>query len=89
MGDEVKKPALGEHLLESFAQGDLVSWGKSIRVDDNRVYGIILKTYVDSMITHRGAVGEVGRVAAYAKVIDSNGTIDVQLLSSLRKESQK
>ena len=37
MGDEVKKPALGEHLLESFTQGDLVSWRNSIRVDDNRV----------------------------------------------------
>ena len=83
MGDEVKKPALGEHLLESFIQGDLVSWKTSLRVEDNRVYGIILKTYVDTM------VAVVGREAAYAKVIDSNGKIDVQLLSSLRKESQK
>jgi len=83
MGDEVKKPALGEHLLESFIQGDLVSWKNSLRVEDNRVYGIILKTYVDTM------VAVVGREAAYAKVIDSNGKIDVQLLSSLRKESQK
>ena len=83
MGDEVKKPALGEHLLESFIQGDLVSWKNSLRVEDNRIYGIILKTYVDTM------VAVVGREAAYAKVIDSNGKIDVQLLSSLRKESQK
>lgn len=83
MGDEVKKSALGEHLLESFIQGDLVSWKNSLRVEDNRIYGIILKTYVDTM------VASPRRAAAYAKVIDSNGTIDVQLLSSLRKESQK
>ena len=81
MGNKVTKkqaPILGEHLLSSYEEGDLVSWRKSL--SSEKVYGVILRVYVDSPPT-------VNRDMAYAKVVNASGSIDVQLLSSLRKET--
>ena len=101
MGNKIENLVLGESLLESYSQGDLVSWKDRRSLKGDRIYGIVLRTYVDAMFSvesisapilgelEHGAVGTVPdrtRKAAYAKVVDSNGKIDVQLLSSLRKE---
>ena len=81
MGDKAvnrQASALGEHLLSSYEEGDLVSWKRTL--SSPRIYGVILRVYTDKPPS-------VNRNMAYAKVVDASGSIDVQLLSSLRKET--